>query len=393
VSADGATRLAMVMAGGGARGAYEAGVLRFVLGDLPLRLGITIAPDLITGTSVGAINGVFIGAWLGDPKGAHQLSALWQDLTIGQIYRFEAMDLLRSPFRVLRGSANDPVGLVDASPLHQMLRERVPWTQLHEAIDTHRLQGMVLAATDVVSGASVLFADGEATGDLSTGRSQRIATRIHADHVLASCAIPFVFPPVAIDGHSYVDGGLRQNTPLIPAIRMGATHCLVIGTKRTGSPGMVDLSENDDPSIAFLLGKTLNALLLDPVHDDVKRLELVNEILRAGKDAYGPDFTAQINARLSEPLREVKVLSIRPSEDLGRIAGSTWSPDAIEASRATLMLLSTIAERGEGGEADLLSYMLFDRTFTRPIEQLGYEDAARMESEIVDFLGITRTKT
>jgi len=385
----------MVLAGGGARGAYEAGVLRFVLGDLPVRLGRTITPSLISGTSVGAINGSFIGAWTGQPRGAHQLSDLWRGLSIDQIYRFEAMDLLRSPFRMLRGSVDDRSGLVDPAPLHALIHERFPWAQLHEQLDSGRLEGLVLAATEVVSGQSVLFADGAAVSGLETtsGRSRRVTIRIKAGHVLASCAIPFVFPPISLDGRAYVDGGLRHNTPLNPAIRMGASHCLVVGTKGLGPAPLPDLVTGAEPTIAFLLGKTLNALLLDPVHDDLKRLNLVNDILRAGREAYGPEFTGKLNAQLSSPVREVNVLSIRPSEDLGRIAGEVWDPSVIDANRATRLLLSTIAERAIDGEADLLSYMLFDPSFIQVIETLGYEDAARMESEIVDFLASTGTTT
>ncbi len=380
-------RIAMVLAGGGARGAYEAGVLRFILGDLPLRLGRTIAPDVISGTSVGAINGSYIGAWIGQPQGAHKLSELWRGMTLDRIYRFEAMDILRSPLRLMRGTNNEQTGLVDATPLHQLIHERFPWRELHDNLDHGHLKGLAIAATEAVSGKSILFSDGFIVPGqhFQTARSRCVTTRITAEHVLASCAIPFVFPPIPIDKRSYVDGGLRQNTPLLPAIRMGASHCLVIGTKGLLEPAVAETLTDDESSVILLLGKTLNALLLDPVHHDLKRLELVNDILAAGRQAYGSDFAERLNSHLTTPLREINVLGIRPSKDLGRVAYEVWNAEAVQASRGTRMLLSTIAERAVDGEADLLSYMLFDQMFTHTIEQLGYEDAAAMEPEIVAF--------
>ena len=115
-------RLALVLAGGGARGAYEAGVLRFILRDLPKRIGHPVAADLICGTSVGGINGSYIAARNGDPDGADDLSEFWTELTVPRVYRFEALDLLRSPMRLFRGPAREQLGAVDASPLHDLIR-------------------------------------------------------------------------------------------------------------------------------------------------------------------------------------------------------------------------------------------------------------------------------
>ncbi|MGB0639598.1 MAG: patatin-like phospholipase family protein [Myxococcota bacterium] len=384
-------RLALVLAGGGARGAYEAGVLRFILGDLPKRIGHPIAADLICGTSVGAINGAAIAAWNGDPVGTTELSAFWNNLACGDVYRFVAMDLLRSPMRMFRNRPSGELAWVDAGPLHTLMREEFPWTQLHEVIDSGRLQALVLTATEVVTGRCVQFIDGKIEPDSMHSHYgiRRVFGRMQADHVLASCAIPFLFPPISIDEVPFVDGSLRQNTPLSPAVRMGAKGLLVVGTKRPKTPEERDEEDaKKDPSTAFLLGKALNALLLDPVHTELRYIDLINDILQCGEDAYGPEFLGRINAglehKLSRQLRPIHTLQIHPSEDLGKLASTVWNPKELQATKGTKFMLSTVA--GESEEADLLSYLMFDATYTRVIEDLGYSDAKNQETEIIRFL-------
>ncbi len=383
-----ATGFALILAGGGARGAYEAGALRYILGELPRRLGLPVSADLICGSSVGALNGATIAAWNGDAEGPTTLSEFWVNLSCADIYRFEALDLLRSPMRVLRGPAGNEMAWVDARPLHGLMRETYPWAQLHEVIDTHRLTALVVTATEVSTGLCTQFIDGHIppTSLEQHPGIKRHHTRIGPEHVLASCAIPFLFPPIDIDGQPMVDGSLRQNTPVAPALRLGADHLMVIGTRHEKEPSASPTHET--PSTPALLGKALNALLLDPVHHDLARIDLINRILEAGEDEYGPDFIRRLNHRLEESLtrrlRRIEVVSIHPSEDLGVLAAETYSPDKINATRGTRIMLNTI--RGDTEESDLLSYLLFDKSYTATIEQLGYEDARRQETDIVRFL-------
>ena len=382
---------ALVLAGGGARGAYEAGVLRFILRDLPKRIGHPIRADLICGSSVGGINGAAIAARNGAPEGPEKLSEFWTSLACADVYKFVAIDLLRSPMRLLRGPANHESAWVDATPLHALMQTTFPWTELHEVIDRGDLTALVLTATDVNSGQVVQFIDGTLDpASLEKHKGiRRVYTRIDHRHVLASCAIPFLFPPVNIDGHPMVDGSLRQNTPIKPALRMGAEHVLVIGTRFPRSrPSPAPIVDDTLPSTPALLGKALNALLLDPLHQDIARIELINSILHAGTHEYGPDFVSKPNRHLGESLsrrlRPINTLCIHPTEDLAKIASSVWDPKAIQATRGTRFMLSTIA--GETTESDLLSYMLFDRSYTAVIEDLGYNDARSRETEIIQFL-------
>ena len=382
--------LALVLAGGGARGAYEAGVIRFILGDLPKSIGAPpIDVDLICGTSVGAINGAAIGAWNGTTHGPEALSDFWTSLSCSDVYRFEALDLLRSPMRLLRGPSGGDMAWVDARPLHALIRKVFPWQQLRKSIDSGKLGALVLTATEVATGQCIQFVDGKIDPD-SMGLHKgirRVFSQIGPEHVLASCAIPFLFPPVEINGRPMVDGSLRQNTPLSPALRMGADHILVVGTRHTNPTDAPEIHDAD-MSTATILGKALNALLLDPVHLDLDRVSLINQILNFGTDEYGHDFIDKLNAslgdRISGRLRPVHTICIDPSEDLGRFAAETFDPDKITASRGTKFMLSTIA--GDTGESDLLSYMLFDRAYTRQIEDLGHQDAKARETEIIRFM-------
>ena len=382
------TPFALVLAGGGARGAYEAGVLRFILGDLPKRIGHPVRAELICGSSVGGLNGAAIGAWNGDPQGPMELSSFWSNLTVADIYRFEALDLLRSPMRLLRGPADDELAWVDARPLHGVMREFFPWQQLWDCIDDGRLRALVTTATDVNSGQIVQFIDGSVRGESVAGsRGVRTEyTRIKPEHVLASCAIPFLFPPISIDGRAMVDGSLRQNTPISPALRLGAKHVLVVGT-RFPRPAIIPDDDAPLPSTPALLGKALNSLLLDPLHQDMAQIEFINGILDAGRAQYGPDFVDRINGTLDastgRTLRTVNTLSILPTEDLGRVAKTNWEPKSVKTTKGTRFMLSQIA--GSGEESDLLSYLLFDGSYTRVIEDLGYADAERRETEIIRF--------
>jgi NTE family protein len=391
--------LALVLAGGGARGAYEAGVLRFVLGTLPKLAGEPVRPEIVCGTSVGALNGIHAAAHAGRPGGPAELSAFWRNLTLSKVYRFEALDLLRSPMRLFGGGTVEPPSLVDNAPLHALIKAEFPAKALRAAFRDQALRAVVITATEVATGRCVHFLDAR-QGTISELLSQvqsrsagviTIPTRLTADHCLASCAIPFLFPPVVIDGRAMMDGSLRQNTPLSPALRLGATKVLVVGVKKELE--QTDVHEEPDAlTLALIGGKTLDALLLDPIERDLARMRLLNEVFQWGEEAYGEDFLTNMNAVVERhrgaPFRQVKAHLVRPSRDLGRVASEAWASGKVDGSRASRMLLEAIAVREQSDEADLLSYLLFDRSFTAVLEDLGYSDARDQQEEIAAFLGL-----
>ncbi len=376
--------LGMVLAGGAARGAYEAGVLRYLFTELPRNLGYVPWPDVVSGCSVGSLNGVFAAAR--SIEGIHHLSGMWRGLTIDQVYRLHGNSVFGAVKRMLYPTGGASV--LDATPLVRLVTSQIPLRDLRDAIDSGRTRALIVSSTSVRTGFNVLFADSAwphlDLQPMPGTRVQRVRTK--AKHLLASCALPLLFPPILIGGELHVDGGLRQNTPLRPTIYSGADRILVLG---------VHLSKADEananqtavvPSLPFLAGKSLNALTLDPIERDIRQAEKVSEIVAWGVKRYGPDFATDIQRDLG--LHPVKVRYLKPSEDLGRLAATAWRERPPKVTGQLGWLLSAVADRVNeaGGESDLLSYVYFDKGFTSALEELGFADARRQEEGLVDFL-------
>lgn len=391
-------RTALVLAGGGARGAYEAGVLRYLFTELAPRLDRPVNLEIVCGTSAGALNGCWVAGYGPAEGAARELSRLWTDMHMEQIFRFTALDLLRSP-RQLWGQPGEgglQSSLLDASPLHALVRERMPWRGIQDRIASGMLHAVVVASTEVATGRLTLFVQrAQAQAPLHSFDDQvRVRdTVLTAEHCLASAAIPFLFPPIRVDGRYYLDGALRQNTPLNPALRLGADRVLVVGVKRPFALENLAATEVEDrpPSLTFLIGKALNAVMLEPVERDLKDLQRWNAVLRWGRDTYGPDFLERLNAAVGPPgggapYRPVETLTLRPHEDLGALAAAAWRKAPLRANRATRMLIRLIAEGENPHEADTLSYLLFDRAYTAPLEELGYQDASHQAERLARFL-------
>jgi NTE family protein len=223
-------------------------------------------------------------------------------------------------------------------------------------------------------------------------RMQRI--RLSPLHALASAAIPLLFPSVRVGARYYADGGLRLNTPLAPAVRLGADRILVIGLTQESGPTLSEAlaqertAEFGNPM--YLFGKVLNALMLSPIDADVARLHFVNDIIETGIKVFGDDFLSRLNSGLDpegeRPLRRIEDLVIRPSEDLGRMAAEVVRNDPKLELGAFLGILRRSTGAGSTAkEADLLSYLLFDAAYARPLADLGYQDAESHQEELANF--------
>lgn len=222
------------------------------------------------------------------------------------------------------------------------------------------------------------------------------ASPIGPRHVLASAAIPLLFPAVKIGNDFYTDGGLRQNTPMSPAIRLGADKILLISLRHVASraeeAAMLKEREASYPKPLFLVGKALNALLLDHTEYDLDRMERLNVILEVGEQCFGSGFVDSINDKLQEirgaPLRRIRAMHIRPSVDIGRLASEFVARGrAVIRSRMARKLLERLAARESNRENDLLSYFLFDGNYASELIELGYRDAAKKEAELLEFFG------
>ena len=400
---------AVVLSGGGARGAYEAGVLRFILDELPQRSGITPDFEIVSGTSVGAIHACFLAATADETETRGQrLVEIWDRMRVQEIFKFTIRDFLKLPRRLLgvkrvakqlrEGQRPDRLyGLLDTEPLERLVLQSIPWQGIRRNIRTGRIDTVCVAATQIATGRAVVFCDSRRSelppwASVSNIRMQRI--RISPLHALASAAIPLLFPSVRVGARYYADGGLRLNTPLAPAVRLGADRILVIGLTHDTGPTMSEAlaqertAEFGNPM--YLFGKVLNALMLSPIDADVSRLHFVNNIIDTGSKVFGPNFLEKINSGLDpngeRPLRKIDDLVIRPSEDLGRVAAEVVRDDPeLELGPFLGMLRRTTGAGSTAKEADLLSYLLFDAAYARPLADLGYKDAEANQEELAAF--------
>lgn len=380
-------QLGLVLSGGAARGAYTAGVLRFLFVELPRRLGRTPWPSIVTGTSVGALNGLFAAAH--SPQAIDRLTRVWQQMQVEHVYRVESGGLVRTLRATWQAAAG--AALLDASPLQALVRAQSPMTELRQAVDQGRCRAFIVSATQVDTGKNVLFVD---TADPALSVDPMPGVRavhgpLRIDHLLASAALPFVFKPIALDGAWYVDGGLRQNTPLRPALKAGADRVLVVGTTMEREETEEVRHPELTPNLPFLAGKTLNALLADPVERDLRNAVQLNTLIDWAVRRYGPDFARRLEIELG--IRRVQTLFLRPSVDLGVMAAESWRSRPPKVPTQVRWILSTIADRANAsdGESDLLSYLLFDRSFTAEAERIGFEDARNREEELSAFLSPT----
>ena len=396
-------RTGLVLSGGGARGAYEAGVLAYVFERVLPRLGTQNAFDVASGTSVGAVHAAFTAATshLAGAERAQQIVAPWLAMEIEHVFRLRVRDLLGIPLRMLgyhkrrRPVAGTVGGLVDLAPLEALVERAVPWDALHENLRGPREQVLCISCTEVGSGRITVFMEGPLT-DTAPWRYDpnafAIETELSARHVRASAAIPFLFPAVRIGDRHYVDGGLRMSTPLSPTLRLRAERILVVALKHRPEEPHTPFPDEVITQPAFLLGKVLDALTLDQLEYELQRIGVINALIERGTTVYGADFTERINVAVREQrgvgFRPVRTLAIRPSEDIGRLAARSHRESG---GARTLGWLGELAARAASSgvphdEADLLSYLYFDRRFTQQLVEMGREDARRREDDILALL-------
>ncbi len=394
-------RRALVLSGGGARGAYEAGVLSYVFEHVFPECGPDGEFEIASGTSVGAIHAAYTTATRGmpGPARARGLLEAWESMRLAEMLTLRASDLWRIPLRVFGLRSERAVsgrtlgGLVDVSRLEDLVTGRIPWDQLRERLETDRV-ALCVSCTEVRSGQVVVFMAGQLAQEDAWAfdpNARAVAGRVDPLHVRASAAIPFLFPAVRIGERYYVDGGLRMNTPLSPALRLGADRVFVVCLRH---PPRADedrpaYPESAVTSPAFLLGKVMNALTLDQLEYDLKRLELVNNMITQGEAVYGADFLERMNvavrAQRGAGYRPVDAEALRPSEDLGALAAACFERESASMGTVARWLGRVTIHEG-GREADLLSYLLFDRCYTRRLIELGREDAAARADAIRNLL-------
>lgn len=422
----GRLRTGLVLGGGAARGAYEAGVLAYLRDELSQELDGHVPLDIVSGTSVGAINACFIAGSAADPAGqGANLIEKWKSLQVEDVLRVGASDLFRgardffrrTPLRLEDGRRAG--GLVDPRGLESLVRDGIDWKGISRNIRSGRIEALSVSATRVATGHTTVFIQRRERNAPPWSRDphyRALAVRVNPFHAMASAALPLLFPAVPVGGELYVDGGLRQNVPLSPALRLGADRVIVVSLRhkpvaasRSGdgvgltSPPPAPApdkplkkkakveAQDGYPTGAFLLGKTLDALLLDRVDEDLDRLRRYNAMLEAGTRAYGSRFEEVINSALV-PMRNVRMRYVRnlliyPSQDLGMLAAEYARSPEFQSRAGGLVgrFLRRMVESEARDKADLASYLLFDGGFAEILADLGRRDARAAREEWIKF--------
>jgi NTE family protein len=398
-------RVGLVLAGGAARGAYEVGVVRYVLEDVARALGRDVPIDVLCGTSAGSINACMLAAHADRPsERGEMLAHRWTSLRLEDVVRPSTREVVqlagrlvgRSPRATHDERPGRRGGIFDPSGVEAIVRDAVPFDRIGEHMREGRLAAMSISTTHVASGRTVVFVQRREGGLPRWGSDPTMVARaatIRADHVLASAAVPLLFPAVEIDGQFYCDGGLRQNVPLSPARRLGADGLIVVNPRyiRDDSPppALAEAREREYPDPLFVFGKAMNALLLDRIENDIDRLQRLNAVLAAGTKRYGAGFADAINDELAKAgvgaLRPLDVVYVRASRDIGALAAE-YVLSAEFAKRTRGLMARAMRRIAEGeSEADLLSYVLFDGEFCGRLIEMGREDARARHEELVRF--------
>jgi NTE family protein len=378
-------RLAIVLSGGGARGAYEVGVLSYLFEELAKLRKTPIRVDILCGTSVGAINAAHLAAHLDDTAlGMAKLVALWRSLDLDQVLGLT----WKTAFQFLR--AGGQAGLVNATPLADLIRREVSWPGITSNMRSGKLRALSITCTEVYTGRTVLFMQTGPTTSLPTHAPPNTLIkneRIGPGHVLASASLPLLFPPVRVGRSLYMDGALRHNTPIAPAIRLGASHLFVVSTSRE-QRGIMPSGPLKPPTTSLIVGKIMNAVLLDHLDNDLAQTRLVNDFIDTGAAAYGETFLADHNqaavARGGRVVHPTRVMVVRPSNPLGAVGSHFLKTHGIKTKSQFARRIVDWLDPGD--QADLPSYILFDGAFAAQLMELGRADARAQKDRILDFL-------
>lgn len=372
-------KVGLVLAGGGARAAYQVGVIKAIAEMLP--------PDssnpfpILCGSSAGAINATTLAIYATRfHEGVRRLTYVWRNFNVHQVFRADVAGVMSNGLRwvaaMLLGGLGrrNPQSLLDRAPLRRLLQHTMPCARIQESIDSGALYALSVTASGYGSGQSVTFYQG-VPSLTSWKRARRVgsAANITIDHLMASSAIPFVFAAEKINREYFGDGSMRQIAPISPALHLGADRVLVVGVRQEAQPRSALAETEEYPSLAQIAGHVLNSIFLDSLEADLERLQRINKTIGL--------ISAQQLREGGITLRKVDVLVISPSEDLEKIAAR----HAHELPQTIRFLLRGLGALNRHG-SNLVSYLLFERPYCRELINLGYKDAMHRKEEILRFL-------
>jgi NTE family protein len=366
----------LILTGGGARAAYQVGVLKAVAELLGQPRASPFA--ILCGTSAGAINAAALAIHADDfAESVRHLVGVWEGFHCDHVYRSDWPGIIRTGRRWLSNlmliNRANPISLLDNSPLREMLTRTMDFGRIQANVDSGTVYAVSVTASGYTSGQSVTFYQG-GSGLEDWERWQRVgaSTTLNVDLLLASSALPFIFPAVKFHREFFGDGSMRQIAPISPALHLGADKVLVIGTGRQ-SQEAARVRSNLYPSLAQIAGHALNSIFLDSLAVDIERLQRINKTLQC----VAPDKARELGLSL----RPIDVFVLHPSQQIERIAAR----HVHHFPRAVRFLLRAVGAMNRNGST-LASYLLFEAPFTKALIQLGYDDTMARGGEMLAFL-------
>lgn len=373
---------ALILSGGGARAAYQVGVLKALAEQLPP--GANNPFPIICGTSAGAINAVTLAAHEGSfAEAVASLENVWRQLEPDHIYRSGWLELIHSFGKLIMSLLNrgvgvgQPISLLDNRPLRHLINRTVNFEKIDRAIGRGDIEAVCVTATSYHSGKSVSFFQGSPSiEDWSRYRRSGRRTLLNCDHLMASSAIPTLFPATRLEFDYFGDGAMRQLAPLSPALHLGADSLFIIGVSanRDRQRRIEKSRPTHSPSVSQILGHLLNSAFIDSLESDIERLDRINELVDL---LPGDEYLHG-----ERNLRKIDRLVIAPSEELDRIAAA--NTDALPSSMR--FFLRTTGGTESGGGATAASYLLFAKPFVDALIALGYRDGMWNREGMMSFL-------
>lgn len=371
---------ALVLSGGGARGAYQVGVLKAVAQILPKE---TYNPfPIVCGTSTGAINALAIAGRAGHFRlRMRKLEYIWRSISPDKVYRTDTLGVLANTLKVMLSfmhsgySPGKPVALLNNAPLRELLKKTVRFRHIDEAIASGELDAVSITCMSYTSGESITFFQG-ANGSRNWDRSRRkgIRTGLDIEHLMASSALPTLFPSVKIDEHYYGDGAIRQLKPLSPALQLGARKIFVVGVN--DKPQSEEELPSHSPSVAKIISHMFNSAFVDAMEADLETLHSINRLIEAVSEEERHELG--IN-----DMHPIEAFNIRPSVSIEEMAARYLD----ELPTTLKLFMKAIGATAQGGGAGTASFLLFERKFCTELLNLGYRDAMNQADEIRAFFG------
>lgn len=365
--------IGLLLGGGGARGAYQVGVLKAIAEILPENSENPF--PVICGSSAGGINAAVVASYtLSFQEGIRRLVGVWEHFRVGKVFRADPWSAMTRSGRWLLsmltgGVGTVPKSILDVSPLRELLESHISFDRVEQGIHAGALDALCVTASSYNTGHSVSFFQGRAGLEpWERARRNGVATRLGTDHLMASAAIPILFPAVKIQGEYYGDGSMRLTAPISPALHLGAEKVLIVGVRQEKTQRE---EVNSYPGIGQIAGYILDTLFLSSLSADMERLHRINRTLSLVSD------------KQKSQLRHVDTLFISPSQDIASIAEPFYT-----CFPSSIKYLLAILGAGRGSGRRLMSYLLFEEPFCQALIQLGYQDAMQRKQEVKEFLDV-----